>query len=158
MKETALKIRTLPDSVLTKGTRPVKEITESHRRILVQMARLMYEVSGIGLAAPQVGIEEAMFVADAGTGLFKLMNPKIIKHDGEQAIEEGCLSVPGVGVKVKRARRITVEALDENGKSIVIEAEVLLATVFQHEIDHLNGKLIIDYAVKLDKSKLRKNL
>lgn len=147
MKETILKIRTLPDPILTKGTNSVKEITEHHRKLLSQMARLMYELSGVGLAAPQVGIEDAMFVADTGTGtgLFKLVNPKIVRQEGEQCREEGCLSVPGAGIKVKRAKKITLGALDENGKPVLIEAEDLLAAVFQHEIDHLNGKLIIDY-------------
>lgn len=146
MKETMLKIRTLPDPVLTKGTKPVKEITEQHRKLLSQMARLMYELSGVGLAAPQVGIEDAMFVADAGTGrgLFKLINPKLIKQEGEQCIKEGCLSVPGAEIKVKRARKVIVEAFDENAKPVLIEAEDLLAAVFQHEIDHLNGRLIVD--------------
>lgn len=160
MKETGLKIRTFPDPILTTAVKPVREITESHRRLLTRMARIMYEVSGVGLAAPQVGIEEAMFVADsgAGEGLFKLINPKVVKQDGEQSMEEGCLSVPGFGIKIKRAKRVTVEALDENAKPIIIDAEGLLAAVFQHEIDHLNGRLIVDYAAAAAKSKLRKNL
>ncbi len=158
MKETGLKIRTIGDSALTNGVQQVAGIKDSHRGILSQMARLMYEVSGIGLAAPQIGINEALIVIDIGTGLYKLVNPKIVKIEGTQAIEEGCLSVPGIGVKVKRAKKITVEAQDEFGKNVVIEAEDLLACVFQHEIDHLNGRLIIDYLPSSERNKVIKNL
>lgn len=149
MSETELKIRTIGDSVLKKPVKLVEEITDEHRKTLSEMARLMYSVSAVGLAAPQVGLEESMIVVDAGSGLYKLFNPKIIKREGEQLNEEGCLSVPGRAVKVKRAKQVVVEALDENGKSVVIEAEDLLACVFQHEIDHLNGRLIIEYDKEL---------
>jgi len=146
MKKIELKIRVFGDPVLTKGVRPVKKITARHRKTLSEMAQLMYEVSGVGLAAPQIGISESMFVADAGSGLYKLVNPRITHQEGAQSMEEGCLSVLKVVVKVKRAKKITLTGLDENGKELIIEAEDLLARVFQHEIDHLNGKLIIDYA------------
>lgn len=158
MKETGLKIRTIGDSVLVNGVQQVKEVKDCHRRILSQMARLMYEVSGIGLAAPQIGINESLIVVDIGTGLYKLINPKIVKIEGTQSIEEGCLSVPGIGVKVKRAKKIIVEAQDEFGKNIVIAAEDLLACVFQHEIDHLNGRIIIDYLPPSERNKAIKNL
>lgn len=149
MEGTELKIRTIGDPVLTKKARPVKEITNYHRKTLSEMARLMYSISGVGLAAPQVGISESMIVVDAGTGLYKLINPKIVKSRGRQIMEEGCLSVPGIGVKVKRAKSVVVKAEEDNGKPVEIEAEDLLACVFQHEIDHLNGRLIIDYDKKL---------
>ncbi|MCU0652388.1 MAG: peptide deformylase [Candidatus Omnitrophica bacterium] len=145
MKETELSIRVFPDPVLAKVAKPVKEITSHHRKILSEMAQLMYEASGVGLAAPQVGISEALIVVDAGSGLYKLINPRIIIQEGTQANEEGCLSVPGITIKVKRAKKITLCAMDESAKEIIIEAEDLLACVFQHELDHLNGKLIIDY-------------
>lgn len=153
MKETGLKIRTLGDQVLKNGVRQVEKVTDAHRKLLSEMARLMYAVSGVGLAAPQVGIDESLIVIDAGSGLYKLANPRIVKSDGQQVSEEGCLSVPEVGVKVKRARTVVVEALDETGKPVTIEAEGMLACVFQHEIDHLNGKLIIDHASLIDKIK-----
>jgi len=153
MKETGLKIRTLGDQALKNGVRQVERLTDTHRKLLSEMARLMYSVSGVGLAAPQVGIDESLIVVDAGSGLYKLANPRIVKSDGQQVSEEGCLSVPEVGVKVKRAKTVVVEALDENGKPVTIEAEGLLACVFQHEIDHLNGKLIIDHASLIDKIK-----
>lgn len=146
MKETALKIKVFGDPVLRKKALPVKHITEAHRNILSGMSRLMYDSSGIGLAAPQVGISEAMIVADIGSGLYKLINPRIVKKQGSQTMEEGCLSLPGVSIKVKRAEALKVEAQDENARPVVIEAEGLLARVLQHEIDHLNGRLIIDYS------------
>jgi len=159
MKEIELKIKLLGEDVLRQAVKPVDKITESHRKLLSQMARLMYSIDGVGLAAPQVGINEALIVVDPrdGTGLYKLVNPKIIKRDGQQDSEEGCLSVPGVGVKIKRAKKVVLEAQDETGKSLVIEAEGFLANIFQHELDHLNGKLIVDYLPKEPNPKQSKN-
>lgn len=147
MKETELKIKTLGEHVLRDGVKLVEKVTESHRKTLSQMARLMYSIEGVGLAAPQVGINQALIVVDArdGSGLYKLVNPRIVKKAGEQDSEEGCLSVPGVGVTVKRAKKVALEAQDETGKKVIIEAEGFLACVFQHELDHLNGRLIVDY-------------
>lgn len=158
MKETALRIRVFGDPVLRKKAKPVKRITCAHRDILSWMSRMMYDSSGIGLAASQLGINECLIVADIGTGLYKLINPRIVKKQGRQRIEEGCLSVPGVCIKVSRAKEAVVEGLDENGKAVVIEAKDLLACVLQHEIDHLKGKLIIDYAGFLDKLKIKRKL
>ncbi len=118
----------------------------------------MYESKGIGLAAPQVGLNQRMIVVDVGTGLYKLVNPRIIKKAGRQSMEEGCLSVPGIYVKISRAKSVFVEALDENGFPQKIQAQDLLACVFQHEIDHLEGKLIVDYASLLKKITLKKKL
>ncbi|MBU1727366.1 MAG: peptide deformylase [Candidatus Omnitrophica bacterium] len=158
MKETALRIRIFGDQALRKKAKSVKELTTKHREYLSAMARLMYEGDGIGLAAPQVGLSEAMIVIDIGSGLFKLVNPKIIKIEGRQVLEEGCLSVPGVCIKVKRAKKVKVKALDESGRQIVIDAEDLFACVLQHEIDHLNGKLIVDYASIIDKVRIKNKL
>jgi len=158
MNETALKIKLFGDPVLRKRTKPVKEVTPVHRDILSGMAQLMYAESGVGLAASQAGVNESMIVVDIGTGLYKLINPKIAEKKGYQATEEGCLSVPGVYIKVKRARKVVIKAQDEDSKPVTIEAEDLLACVFQHEIDHLKGKLIIDYASILEKLKLRNKL
>jgi peptide deformylase len=157
-KETELKIRTLGEPVLKSGVRLVDKVTDGHRRVLSEMARLMYAVSGVGLAAPQVGISESLIVVDAGTGLYKLVNPRIVKASGQQISEEGCLSVPEVGVRVKRAKSVVLEALDENGRPVTIEAEDLLTCIFQHEIDHLNGHLIIDHVSLIDKIKYRKKI
>lgn len=158
MSETALKIRLFGNPVLRKKTKPVKEVTPVQRDILSAMAQLMYAESGIGLAASQVGVNESMIVVDIGSGLYKLINPKIIEKRGHQVMEEGCLSVPGVCIKVKRAGKVVVKADDQDSKPVTIEAEGLLACVFQHEIDHLKGKLIIDYASLLEKLKLRNKL
>lgn len=158
MEKTALKIKLYPDPVLRKKTYLVKEITSKQQDILGKMAQLMYENSGIGLAAPQVSIDASMIVADIGTGLYKLINPRIIKREGSQVQEEGCLSIPGVCIKVKRAKKILVQAQDEFAKPVTIEAEDLLACVFQHEIDHLRGRLIVDHASFLERLKIRKKL
>lgn len=158
MKGTALKIKLFGEPALRRKARPIKQINETHRDILSEMARLIYEAQGIGLAAPQVGINEAMLVADIGSGLYKLINPKIVKKEGQQIQEEGCLSIPGVCVKVKRAKIVKILAQDEFGKSITLEAEGLLACVFQHEIEHLRGRLIIDHASFFEKLKIRKIL
>lgn len=158
MEETALKIKVFPDPVLRRKSRPVVKVTDSHRRVLSEMARIMYENSGIGLAAPQVGVSETMIVVDIGNGLYKLINPRVIKRSGRQQLEEGCLSVPGVCLKIKRAKCIKVRGLDESAKPVAIEAEGLLACVFQHEIDHLKGKLIVDHASFLDKFKIKRKL
>ena len=158
MEKTRLKIRLFGDAVLRKKSHPVEAITASHREILSEMAELMYAASGIGLAAPQVGINEAMIVADAGSGLYKLINPRIVKKEGMQSMEEGCLSLPGICIKVKRSYKVTVKALDENGKTLHIEAEGLLACVMQHEIEHLRGKMIVDYASLWEKLKIKKQL
>lgn len=118
----------------------------------------MYADAGIGLAAPQVGINEDLIVVDIGSGLYKLINPKILKKSGSQVNQEGCLSIPGVCVKVKRANNVLVKAEDESGKEVSIEAEGLFACVLQHEIDHLSGKLVVDYASLFERIKIRKKL
>lgn len=158
MNTTALKIKLFGDSALRKKALPVKKVTVREAQILSAMAQLMHEHSGIGLAAPQVGINEAMLVADCGTGLYKLINPKIIRKKGSQVTEEGCLSVPDVCIKVKRANKIKIIAQDETGKPLSLEVEDLLACVFQHEIDHLMGRLIVDYASFFERLKIRKKL
>jgi len=158
MQETSLRIRLYGDPVLRKKAVKVKEVTDSHREILKKMAQLMYEASGIGLAAPQVGISESMIAVDCGSGLYKLINPKAVKKEGRQVLQEGCLSVPGVCIKVKRARKVLVKAQDEYGNHVEIEAEDLLACVLQHEIEHLKGKLIVDYASFFEKLKMADKL
>jgi peptide deformylase len=158
MDKIALKIRIFGDPVLRKKAKPVKQVTPEHRIILSEMARMMYAEQGVGLAALQVGICESMIVVDIGKGLYKLINPVITKKEGFQYIEEGCLSVPGICIEVKRAAKVTVKAQDDDSNPLIIEAEGLLACVFQHEIDHLNGKLIIDRASIVDKLKIKKRL
>ena len=158
MPETRLKINIFGDPVLRKKAKPVKEVTAEHREILSSMAESMYDHSGIGLAAPQVGICAQLIVVDIGEGLYKLINPKIVKRQGAQAIQEGCLSVPGACVKVKRSKQVWIEAFDENNLAVRIEAKDLFACVLQHEIDHLEGKLIVDYASFLEKLRIKRKL
>lgn len=158
MSETGLRVKIIGDPVLRKTAVSVKQVTQAHRDILSEMAQVMYSDGGIGLAASQVGIRDAMLVVDIGSGLYKLINPKIVKKEGKQSNQEGCLSVPGVCIKVVRAKRVLIKGLDEFGKGISIEAEDLLACVFQHEIDHLKGKLIVDYASFLEKIRMKKRI
>ena len=154
MSEIELRIRFFGDPILRSKAVSIRQITDEHRFLLSRMARLMYTSSGVGLAATQIGRNEAMFVADIGGGLYKLINPKIIRRQGAATVQEGCLSFPGVFVKVRRAKKVFLQAKDENGKSVTIEADDLLARVFQHEVDHLNGRLIVDHISILDKFKI----
>ncbi len=158
MSKTDLKIEIYGSGILRRRAAPVKAPGPGHRELLSAMARFMYDNSGIGLAAPQIGVGESMIVVDIGAGLYKLINPRIIRREGSQAIEEGCLSLPGVSVKVKRAGKITLKALDHDFNPVTITAGGLLACVFQHEIDHLRGRMIVDYASLFDKARLKRKL
>lgn len=153
-----LKIKIYGSDILRRKAASVKAPEQGHRELLSAMARFMYANSGVGLAAPQVGVGESLIVVDIGTGLYKLINPRIIRREGSQTIEEGCLSLPGVSVKVKRSGKVTVRALDHDFNPVTITAEGLLACVFQHEIDHLKGRMIVDYASMLDKMRMKKKL
>ena len=158
MLETRLKIKLFGDPVLRKKAKPISRVSAEHREILNLMAKSMYEDSGIGLAAPQVGISVQLIVVDIGEGLYKLVNPRIIKRQGKQTIREGCLSVPGVCIKVKRAKTVWVDALDELNQQVKFVAQDLFSCVLQHEIDHLKGKMIVDYAPLLEKLRIKKKL
>ena len=141
----------MPDPILRKKAQDVKKIGDDERKILADMAETMYLKGGVGLAAVQVGIGKNMVVIDIGEGLIKFINPVIIKKEGSESQEEGCLSVPETCVNIKRAKKILVNYLNEKGEPLSIAAEGLLARVLQHEIDHLMGKLIIDYMSPLKK-------
>ena len=140
-----LKINTFPDSMLRKKAARVAGVGDSEKKILKDMAEAMYLNRGVGLAAVQVGIDKQLAVVDVGKGLLKLVNPVIVKKEGSEIEEEGCLSVPQALVKVKRAAKIVVNFLNEEGLVTEMEAEGLLGRAIQHEIDHLSGVLIIDY-------------
>ncbi|MBE0479189.1 peptide deformylase [Candidatus Aerophobetes bacterium] len=146
-------IKKYPDPFLRRKAFRVGKITIEERKILAQMVETMYFADGIGLAGPQVGIDRQFVVVDVGEGLIKLVNPKIVFREGESLMEEGCLSVPGVFLNIKRAEKILVEGWDEKENNVQIAAEGLLAHVLQHEIDHLEGILIIDKAEKKEKKK-----
>ncbi len=142
-------VREEGDEVLRKKTREVDVINDKITTLVRDMAETMYKADGIGLAAPQVGVLKRVVVIDVGGGLIELINPKIVSESGEQTEIEGCLSVPDVVGEVKRPARVEVEALNLKGKEIVIEGEGLLARALCHEIDHLDGVLFIDKAVRL---------
>lgn len=123
-----------------------------------EMDELMRLSAGIGLAAPQVGISKKMILIDVGEGPIRLINPRIIKKRGSHVSEEGCLSLPGISVAVRRAKEVTVTAIDEKAQKVLIHAKDLLARALQHEIDHLRGRLIIDHASLFEKVRLRPQL
>ena len=129
------------DDILTKKCRPVEVIDGKILALLDDMADTMYKAEGVGLAAPQVGFLKRVVVIDIGEGLIELINPEIIKTEGEQREVEGCLSVPGVSGYTIRPMKVTVRATDRNGEEFEMEGEELLARSFCHEIDHLDGKL-----------------
>lgn len=145
-----LEILTYPDKFLKQPTKPVENIDGTIQKIIEDMALTMYEAQGVGLAAIQVGCDKSIIVYDVSQregqrSLQVLINPRIVTAEGEMLSEdEGCLSVPDLRANVKRASYVLVESLDSEGKPLRIEANGLLATVFQHEIDHLNGILFID--------------
>jgi len=148
---TSLKIKTFPDNILRKKAKKISKLSNADREDLSQMAEVMYLNGGVGLAAVQVGIDKQLVVIDVGQGLVKMANPTIIKKAGCEACEEGCLSVPGVNVIIKRAKTVTVNYLNDTGEVVRLDAEGLLARAIQHEIDHLCGVLIIDYLNPLRK-------
>jgi len=142
-----LEIRKYPDLVLRKRAEKLKEITPEIKKLTEDMIETMLksEPEGVGLAAPQIGVSKRIFIARTEQGPRVFVNPKILKKTGREPMEEGCLSLPGVWLKVKRAKEVELEALDINGKIIKIKTAGLLARILQHEIDHLNGVLIIDH-------------
>ncbi|HMA20628.1 MAG TPA: peptide deformylase [Gemmatimonadaceae bacterium] len=140
-----LDIRVLGDPILRKATTPVEEVTDDIRSLISDMFDTMYAAEGIGLAAPQVGRTERITVMDVEGRKFALVNPEIIEREGTQRGEEGCLSIPDIFGEVTRSGRVMVRALNEKGEQIEAEGTELLARCMQHEIDHLDGKLFIDY-------------
>ena len=141
-----LEIKKYPDAVLRKKCEVINEVTSKEIELFDKMLHTMYAFKGIGLAGPQVGVLRRIIVADIGTSPVKLCNPAVVKTKGEDKMTEGCLSLPEINIEIKRPFEAVVVGLNERGKVIEIKAKGLLARVLQHEIDHLNGKLIIDYA------------
>jgi len=148
-------IRKDGDEVLRKISRKVETIDDKIKTLVKDMAETMYEAEGVGLAAPQVGILKRIVVIDVGEGLIELINPEIIEAEGEQIAAEGCLSIPGKYAEVKRPAKVKVRALNTKGETIEYEGEELLARAFCHEIDHLDGILFKDKAIRfIDGSEL----
>ena len=143
---TKLNIRLIGDSCLREKSEVVAEVDNSERILIRLMLATMYEGKGIGLAAPQVGINKCILVADVGDGPVVIFNPVIIKQSGSDVMEEGCLSVPEETVVIKRSKKILLKYLDQDNNVVEQEFNDLLARVILHEMDHLEGKLIVDYA------------
>ncbi len=158
-----LSILHYPDPRLHQVSEPVTEVDASIVQLASDMAETMYAAPGIGLAAPQVGVLKRIIVVDISKDkdqLMVLINPEIIKKEGQVEYEEGCLSVPGIYELLvnKRAERIRVRALGVDGKRFELEADDLLAICLQHEIDHLDGKLFVDYLSELKRTRIRNKL
>ncbi|MBS6397463.1 MAG: peptide deformylase [Clostridiales bacterium] len=132
------------DAILRKTSKEVKEVTPKIRELIDDMLETMYEANGVGLAAPQVGILKRIVTIDVGEGPLVLINPQIVKTEGSQTGEEGCLSVPGKAGTVTRPNEVTVRFMDEDMEWYELEAEELLARAVCHECDHLDGKLYVD--------------
>ena len=153
-----LKILQYPDERLHTLAKPVREVTAATRKLVRDLAETMYAAPGIGLAATQVDVHEQVIVMDISEThdqLLAFINPEIAASSGETLCEEGCLSVPGVYEKVRRAEHITVHALNVQGEPFSLEASGLLAVCIQHEMDHLKGRVFVEYLSQLKQTRLR---
>ena len=156
-----LNILVYPDSRLRTVAKPVEAVDCNVVTLVDDMAQTMYSAPGIGLAATQVNVPKRVIVMDLSENrneLIVFINPVIEALEGEIETEEGCLSVPGIVAPVSRSERITVSALNREGKSFRLEASELLSVCIQHEIDHLNGKVFVDYLSRLKQGRIRKQL
>jgi len=149
-----LKIRLYGDPCLESKSKAVKQVGPVERMLISAMFETVIASKGVGLAAPQVGINEQIFVVDTGKEVFAAINPKILKSTGTEVMEEGCLSLPRVLVDIKRAKNIWVEFTDEENRQVRAQLNGLVARVFLHEFDHLQGKLILDHLSLKDRTKI----
>jgi peptide deformylase len=156
-----LNILRYPDVRLHKTAAPVTVFDENLKKLVADMAETMYAAPGIGLAATQVDVSKQIIVVDVSErrdSLVVLVNPEILDATGESDIEEGCLSVPGIYELVPRAERVKVRAYDQNGNPFTLEAQGLLAVCIQHEMDHLQGKVFVEYLSQLKQQRIRARL
>jgi len=156
-----LKILQYPDERLHKVAKKVSLVNETTRKLVRNMAETMYAAPGVGLAATQVDVHERIIIVDISETHDRLkvfINPEIIASSGNSDCEEGCLSVPGIYETVRRAEKVTVRALDENGASFTLDAEGLLSVCIQHEMDHLLGKVFVEYLSQLKQTRIRAKL
>lgn len=156
-----LEILHFPDPRLRKKAQPVDKVDDQVRQTVNDMFETMYEAPGIGLAATQVNVQKQVIVIDISEDKndpICLINPEIIEKHGEEEMQEGCLSVPGIFENVRRAEKITVKALDQNGNEYTKNADGLLAVCIQHEMDHLLGKLFVDYLSPLKRERIKKKI
>lgn len=158
---TILNILHFPDDRLRTIAKPVETVTDKHRTLISNMLETMYDAPGIGLAATQINVHEQILVIDISEEKNQpivLINPEILEKEGDQEYDEGCLSVPGIYETLHRAEKVHVKALNKEGESFEMQAEGLLAICIQHEMDHLQGKLFVDYLSQLKKQRIRKKL
>jgi peptide deformylase len=156
-----LPILRYPDPRLHTRAKPVPEVTDQIRKLAADMAETMYEAPGIGLAATQVNVHQQVIVIDVSEDKSQLcvfVNPEILSREGECEGEEGCLSVPGIYETVKRSQKVRVRALGLDGKPFELEAEGLLAVCVQHEMDHLQGKVFVEYLSMLKQNRIKAKL
>lgn len=156
-----LNILHFPDERLRLKAAPVEQVDDGVRRLVDDMFETMYDAPGIGLAATQVNVQKRVIVIDVSEQKDEplvFINPEIAIREGVEEMEEGCLSVPGIYEKVQRADRVRVKALNREGEAFEMDAEGLLAVCIQHEIDHLDGKLFVDYLSGLKRQRIRKKL
>jgi len=156
-----LEILHFPDPRLRQRALEVQTVDDRIRQLVDDMFETMYQAPGIGLAATQVNVHERVVVIDISRDQDQpqvFINPEIIDQEGVEEMDEGCLSVPGIYERVQRAEYIKVRALDRDGKTFELEADGLLAVCIQHEIDHLDGKLFVDYLSQLKRQRIRKKL
>ncbi len=156
-----LNILHFPDPRLRNRAEPVESVDDGIRQLVDDMLETMYDAPGIGLAATQVNVARQLVVIDISeerNDPLVLINAEILEKDGMEEMEEGCLSVPGFFEKVQRADRVRVRALDRDGEAFEMEAEGLLAVCIQHELDHLEGKLFVDYLSSLKRQRIQKKL
>ena len=157
----ALNVLIYPDERLRTVCQPVAEINDEIRKIVDDMFETMYKEEGIGLAAPQANIQQRIITIDLdseNSNQIVLINPEILESSGETGIEEGCLSIPGFRGLVPRKEKVTVKALNRDGNEFTLEADGLLAICIQHEIDHLNGVLFVDYLSPLKRNRIKEKL
>ena len=150
-----------PDPRLRKKALPVENVDSEVKQLVDDMFETMYQAPGIGLAATQANVQKRVIVIDISedkSNPLCFINPEIVSSDGQEEMEEGCLSVPGIYEKVKRAERIKVRALNRDGESFEMQADGLLSVCIQHEMDHLEGKLFVDYLSELKRQRIRKKL
>ncbi len=155
---TEREIRIYPDPVLREPTRRIEIFDDDFRYFVKELETLMFRYDGVGLAAPQIGESLDVAVVFYDNVFYVLSNPLIIKSEGEQRDQEGCLSFPGIFEDITRPERVLVDCQDENGKKRQIEAEGFLARAFCHEIDHLHGKLMIDHLSPMKRELVKKKL
>ncbi len=156
-----LQILQYPDERLHKIAKKVTTVSDATRKLVRDMAETMYAAPGVGLAATQVDVHQCVIVVDISElhdELLVLINPEIVASSGTAVHEEGCLSVPGIYEKLERAEHITVSALNERGEHYTLEASGLLATCIQHEMDHLLGRVFVEYLSSLKQSRIRAKL